>query len=106
MIRRPPRSTLFPYTTLFRSPAIDGGAEVGQTNDFDGLPVPIDGNGDGQARPDMGGFEYRPTADATPPSEPGNLTVTGSTAASISLSWTPATDNVGVAGYGLYRNGA
>src|SRR2546425_11128958 len=24
MIRRPPRSTLFPYTTLFRSPARDG----------------------------------------------------------------------------------
>src|SRR5205085_9468615 len=24
MIRRPPTSTLFPYTTLFRSPAIDG----------------------------------------------------------------------------------
>src|SRR3989475_3518378 len=24
MIRRPPRSTLFPYTTLFRSPAKDG----------------------------------------------------------------------------------
>src|SRR5690606_40680705 len=23
MIRRPPRSTLFPYTTLFRSPVID-----------------------------------------------------------------------------------
>src|SRR5258707_6637304 len=23
MIRRPPRSTLFPYTTLFRSPGID-----------------------------------------------------------------------------------
>src|SRR5688572_31250643 len=26
MIRRPPRSTLFPYTTLFRSHACDGGA--------------------------------------------------------------------------------
>src|SRR5260221_1986708 len=28
MIRRPPRSTLFPYTTLFRSPTVDvsGGA--------------------------------------------------------------------------------
>src|SRR5438309_7185646 len=25
MIRRPPRSTLFPYTTLFRSPAEDRG---------------------------------------------------------------------------------
>src|SRR5437762_4744093 len=24
MIRRPPRSTLFPYTTLFRSPRCDG----------------------------------------------------------------------------------
>src|SRR5256885_6393046 len=24
MIRRPPRSTLFPYTTLFRSPEYDG----------------------------------------------------------------------------------
>src|SRR5260370_31056415 len=27
MIRRPPRSTLFPYTTLFRSPAFDAIAE-------------------------------------------------------------------------------
>src|SRR5260221_5583708 len=26
MIRRPPRSTLFPYTTLFRSPHAQGGA--------------------------------------------------------------------------------
>src|SRR2546422_2266672 len=29
MIRRPPRSTLFPYTTLFRSPREDGGDEGG-----------------------------------------------------------------------------
>src|SRR3712207_8222217 len=28
MIRRPPRSTLFPYTTLFRSGDDDGSAEV------------------------------------------------------------------------------
>src|SRR3712207_7072062 len=30
MIRRPPRSTLFPYTTLFRSalPRVDGGVEA------------------------------------------------------------------------------
>src|SRR5438046_10654190 len=27
MIRRPPRSTLFPYTTLFRSPSSAGGSE-------------------------------------------------------------------------------
>src|SRR5258708_39440716 len=30
MIRRPPRSTLFPYTTLFRSPV---GADPGQLRD-------------------------------------------------------------------------
>src|SRR5436305_6489287 len=28
MIRRPPRSTLFPYTTLFRSPPIEGSAPL------------------------------------------------------------------------------
>src|SRR5260221_4920458 len=32
MIRRPPRSTLFPYTTLFRSYAISLAAEVGKTH--------------------------------------------------------------------------
>src|SRR2546428_1106851 len=29
MIRRPPRSTLFPYTTLFRSPGIGSGGALG-----------------------------------------------------------------------------
>src|SRR2546430_9290100 len=28
MIRRPPRSTLFPYTTLFRSPAINRNVKI------------------------------------------------------------------------------
>src|SRR3712207_8491222 len=30
MIRRPPRSTLFPYTTLFRSPGHDRCGQVGE----------------------------------------------------------------------------
>src|SRR2546427_5527599 len=35
MIRRPPRSTLFPYTTLFRSkPARSGELELGGNVDF------------------------------------------------------------------------
>src|SRR5438132_7651417 len=29
MFRRPPRSTLFPYTTLFRSRVVDGGGWAG-----------------------------------------------------------------------------
>ncbi|MFC5468967.1 carbohydrate binding domain-containing protein [Cohnella suwonensis] len=44
--------------------------------------------------------------DATAPSAPGNLTVTGTTSSSISLSWSAATDNVGVAEYAIYRGGA
>jgi chitodextrinase len=43
--------------------------------------------------------------DTTPPSVPANLAVTGTTASSASLSWSPSTDNVGVAGYRVYRNG-
>src|SRR2546421_7855338 len=35
MIRRPPRSTLFPYTTLFRSP--DDRAERGEGEDGDAV---------------------------------------------------------------------
>src|SRR5690554_7972668 len=34
MIRRPPRSTLFPYTTLFRSGFINGGLPLGVTLAF------------------------------------------------------------------------
>src|SRR2546422_8371696 len=30
MIRRPPRSTLFPYTTLFRSPCASGACRIRQ----------------------------------------------------------------------------
>src|SRR2546430_3178909 len=34
MIRRPPRSTLFPYTTLFRSPAPAGAAADGAPSGY------------------------------------------------------------------------
>src|SRR3712207_7199128 len=35
MIRRPPRSTLFPYTTLFRSPAFTTAGEDANVTDFE-----------------------------------------------------------------------
>jgi chitodextrinase len=44
-------------------------------------------------------------ADRTPPSVPTGVTVTGTTGATASLSWTASTDNVGVAGYKVFRNG-
>lgn len=44
--------------------------------------------------------------DSTPPTAPSNVNSTGKTSTSVSLSWTAATDNIGVAGYEIYRNGA
>src|SRR5262249_25455384 len=41
------------------SPAIDRGVDLGYSTDFEGSSVPIDGNGDGLARPDAGAFEFR-----------------------------------------------
>jgi chitodextrinase len=46
-----------------------------------------------------------PPADAQAPSAPTGLTVSGQTETSINLSWSASTDNVGVTGYGAYRNG-
>src|SRR5215467_15950833 len=39
MIRRPPRSTLFPYTTLFRSPPRRPGPGRGRTGGHPGRPA-------------------------------------------------------------------
>ncbi len=43
--------------------------------------------------------------DTVPPTAPTAFQTTSSTATSISTSWTASTDNVGVAGYRLFRNG-
>jgi chitodextrinase len=41
--------------------------------------------------------------DTTPPSVPTGLTATASSSTSVALSWTAATDNVGVTGYDVFR---
>src|SRR3712207_8589261 len=41
MIRRPPRSTLFPYTTLFRSPYLDHGCLEADNNAAERAMKPI-----------------------------------------------------------------
>src|SRR5687768_18004482 len=62
MIRRPPRSTLFPYTTLFRSPAVPSRAVAGADRRHPGkaarlralaggIPVPPRSFGGGRGAP-------------------------------------------------------
>jgi chitodextrinase len=46
-----------------------------------------------------------PAPDTTPPSTPTGLTATAVSSSQIDLSWNGSTDNVGVAGYRIYRGG-
>lgn len=46
------------------------------------------------------------TGDTEPPTVPSNLAATAISSSQIDLMWNPSTDNVGVAGYAVYRNGA
>jgi hypothetical protein len=44
--------------------------------------------------------------DTTPPATPAAPTVSTESSTGVTLTWTPTTDNVGVAGYHVYRDGA
>ncbi len=47
-----------------------------------------------------------PATDSQAPTQPGGVTASTRTATSIALTWQPSNDDVGVAGYGLYRGGS
>lgn len=49
-------------------------------------------------------FSFAAT-DTTPPSTPTGLAATPVSLSQINLSWTASTDNVGVTGYGIFRDG-
>jgi len=55
-------------------------------------------NGDSAPTPGSG--------DTTPPSTPTGLTLTSATLAGLGVKWTASTDNVGVVGYSVYRDGS
>jgi hypothetical protein len=63
----------------------------------------IDGAGN------LSGFSNTATAntpaDTTAPSAPADLTAVGATSTTINLSWDASTDNVGVVGYQVFRDG-
>ncbi|WP_166459365.1 fibronectin type III domain-containing protein [Amycolatopsis pithecellobii] len=46
------------------------------------------------------------TGDTQPPTTPAGLRATSVASTSVSLAWSPSTDNTGVTGYTVYRNGS
>lgn len=50
-----------------------------------------------------GGYSDGGSTDSEAPSAPANLTVSGTTVSSVSLTWSASNDNVGVTGYDIYR---
>lgn len=50
-------------------------------------------------------YEGGVVTDTETPTAPANLIATNVTTTSVDLSWTAATDNIGVAGYDIYKNG-
>src|SRR5256886_13810812 len=74
MIRRPPRSTLFPYTTLFRSPAHHGLLATAVSR---GLHPARRAGGDGGRGATQAYQEGHPAARRDPPAPAAVLLVAG-----------------------------
>jgi chitodextrinase len=67
------------------------------------------GGNDGGVTPPPGGGSPPPsggTVDTTPPSVPANLAAVAPTPTQVQVSWDAASDDTGVAGYRLYRDGS
>lgn len=69
--------------------------------------VPLGGTGSttGLSLADVYGGGGGDPDDTTPPAAPSGLTATATGSASVTLRWAPSTDDVGVTGYDVYRDG-
>ncbi len=54
---------------------------------------------------DSGSIACHSTQDTTPPAVPSGLTAVPASKTQVDLSWDPASDNVGVTGYDVFRDG-
>ena len=70
-------------------------------------PVTINDTAPATDRWNLATIEILPAGapDGTPPSAPSNLAATAPTSNQVSLSWSASTDNVGVTGYDVLREG-
>jgi hypothetical protein len=88
------------FKLLASSPVIGVGIALPQvTEDF--FRTPRTGS-----KSDIGAYVFlTPGVDSIAPSTPTNLSATANSSTQVNLAWNASTDNVGVTGYKIYRNG-
>jgi fibronectin type 3 domain-containing protein len=84
-------------TTTYHDPTVISGTTYTYTVDA----IDAAANHSGLSNP----VAVTPVSDTQPPSTPTGLTATAVNPTRVDLSWTASTDNVGVTGYTIYRNG-
>jgi chitodextrinase len=90
-----------PIATVTVTSFSDVGLAPSTTHTYTVVAFDAAGN---QSAPSATAFATTP-ADTTPPTAPTNLKGTAVSTSQINLTWTAATDNVGVAGYHVFRDG-
>jgi fibronectin type 3 domain-containing protein len=91
-----------PVVTVTGTTATDVGLAVGSSHKY--VVTAVDGANNQSAASNTIVVTTQ-GADVTPPSTPTGLTATGASASVIDLSWTASTDNFGVVGYKVFRDG-
>jgi len=92
--------TVSASTLAYNDATVSGGTTYAYTVDaFDAA-----GNHSAQATP-VSVTTPSPAGDVTPPSVPGSVAASVSGTNQVTVSWTASTDNIGVAGYTVYRSG-
>ena len=93
------------YATTTSTSMTVGGLSCGSSASLELVAFDAAGNTSPASRATAATAACAPTADTQAPSSPTNLVRSGGTASSVSLTWGASTDNVGVTGYGVYRDG-
>ena len=86
-------------TTVDTGTSPVGAFQIGETQTGRTYDVAFDDAAFGTSR-------LGPAADTTSPSVPMNVTADSTTPFSVSIGWEAASDDVGVTGYDVFRNGA
>ncbi len=87
-------------------PATNFGLILADSASTDGMDARSSEYGTAASRPKLTIVYEASSGDTEAPTAPTGLASTGETDTTISLSWNASTDNVGVTGYTVYRDGA